>query len=122
MKRLALFATAAFVLLTPALASAQAPDVSRPELRAWEDEVNDAPTVVEIRICDRGPGIPEAELEKVFDPFYRVEGSRSRETGVHLIFQGTDWSYPIENPAIFEALDYAYERGCLRCRSSSQIR
>jgi signal transduction histidine kinase len=34
-----------------------------------------------IRIRDNGPGIPEAELEKVFEPFYRLENSRSRETG-----------------------------------------
>lgn len=34
-----------------------------------------------IRVRDRGPGIPESELEKVFDPFYRLESSRSRETG-----------------------------------------
>ena len=36
---------------------------------------------LEIRIQDEGPGIPQSELEKVFEPFYRVEGSRSRETG-----------------------------------------
>lgn len=34
-----------------------------------------------IRISDGGPGIPESELEKVFEPFYRLEGSRSRDTG-----------------------------------------
>ena len=34
-----------------------------------------------IRIRDHGPGIPESELEKVFEPFFRLEGSRSRETG-----------------------------------------
>lgn len=34
-----------------------------------------------IRIRDSGPGIPEAELEKVFEPFYRLENSRSRQTG-----------------------------------------
>ena len=36
---------------------------------------------VEIRIRDRGPGIPDFELERVFDPFYRLERSRNRETG-----------------------------------------
>lgn len=34
-----------------------------------------------VHVRDRGPGIPEDELERVFEPFYRVEGSRSRETG-----------------------------------------
>ena len=35
----------------------------------------------EVRIEDRGPGIPEALRERVFDPFFRVEASRSRDTG-----------------------------------------
>jgi signal transduction histidine kinase len=43
--------------------------------------VDDSSARLEIRIQDEGPGLPEAELEKVFEPFYRVEGSRSRETG-----------------------------------------
>ncbi len=34
-----------------------------------------------ISITDQGPGIPEAERERVFEPFYRLEHSRSRETG-----------------------------------------
>jgi signal transduction histidine kinase len=34
-----------------------------------------------IRVRDHGPGIPDREIEKVFQPFYRLEGSRSRETG-----------------------------------------
>jgi two-component system, OmpR family, osmolarity sensor histidine kinase EnvZ len=34
-----------------------------------------------IRVLDSGPGIPEPELDAVFQPFYRLEGSRSRETG-----------------------------------------
>ena len=36
---------------------------------------------VEISVQDRGPGLPESELDKVFEPFYRVESSRSRDTG-----------------------------------------
>jgi signal transduction histidine kinase len=36
---------------------------------------------VVIRIKDKGTGIAEPELEKVFEPFYRLENSRSRETG-----------------------------------------
>ena len=34
-----------------------------------------------IRVEDRGPGIPPELLEKVFEPYFRVEGSRSRGTG-----------------------------------------
>ncbi|MDE2262821.1 MAG: HAMP domain-containing histidine kinase [Gammaproteobacteria bacterium] len=36
---------------------------------------------LEISVCDDGPGIPADELEKVFEPFYRVESSRNRDTG-----------------------------------------
>jgi signal transduction histidine kinase len=34
-----------------------------------------------VTIDDDGPGIPEDEREKVFAPFYRIEGSRNRDTG-----------------------------------------
>jgi signal transduction histidine kinase len=36
---------------------------------------------LEITIDDEGPGIPDAELPKVFQPFYRVEDSRNRDSG-----------------------------------------
>ncbi len=36
---------------------------------------------VELIVADGGPGVPEAELPKLFDPFYRVDTSRARETG-----------------------------------------
>ncbi len=34
-----------------------------------------------IRVEDGGPGIPHELLEKVFEPYYRVEGSRNRGSG-----------------------------------------
>ncbi len=37
--------------------------------------------VTRLVVEDDGPGIPEAELERVRQPFRRVEGSRNRETG-----------------------------------------
>ncbi|TDT96828.1 signal transduction histidine kinase [Azorhizobium sp. AG788] len=36
---------------------------------------------VDLVVEDRGPGVPEAERERVFEPFYRLDASRSRETG-----------------------------------------
>lgn len=44
---------------------------------------------VRLLVQDEGPGIPPAELEAVFQPFRRLEGSRNRETG------GTGLGLPI---------------------------
>lgn len=43
--------------------------------------VDDNDERLAIVIRDEGPGIPDADLERVFEPFYRLEGSRNRETG-----------------------------------------
>jgi signal transduction histidine kinase len=67
-----------------------------PELlrRAIENVVRNAirfapeGSVVEVAMEDRavtvrdyGPGIPEASLSRIFDPFYRVESDRARDSG-----------------------------------------
>ncbi len=43
--------------------------------------VADSDDELTIRVLDEGPGIPETEIERVFEPFYRLENSRNRETG-----------------------------------------
>lgn len=43
--------------------------------------VEDSAERLQISILDKGPGLPPEQLEKVFEPFYRVEGSRNRDTG-----------------------------------------
>jgi len=43
--------------------------------------VEDSAKALTLRIRDDGPGIPEAMLQRVFDPFFRLEASRSRDTG-----------------------------------------
>jgi two-component system sensor histidine kinase CpxA len=34
-----------------------------------------------LAVADEGPGVPEDKLQQIFDPFFRVESSRSRDTG-----------------------------------------
>ena len=41
----------------------------------------DAGHALRIEVHDRGPGIAAAELERVLEPFYRLETSRNREHG-----------------------------------------
>jgi len=39
---------------------------------------------VEIRVCDRGPGVPPGLRERIFEPFYRLPGATERDGGVGL--------------------------------------
>jgi signal transduction histidine kinase len=38
----------------------------------------------ELHVCDRGPGVPEALRERIFEPFFRLPGHAEREGGVGL--------------------------------------
>jgi signal transduction histidine kinase len=42
------------------------------------------PGWVELRVCDRGPGVPEAWRERIFEPFLRLPGHAEHEGGVGL--------------------------------------
>ena len=40
--------------------------------------------MAEVRVCDHGPGVPEALRERIFEPFYRLPGASERAGGVGL--------------------------------------
>jgi two-component system, OmpR family, osmolarity sensor histidine kinase EnvZ len=60
---------------------------------------------VRIVVRDHGPGIPEAQIDKVFRPFYRLEASRSTMTGgtglglaiVRQLAQSQGWKVELRN-------------------------
>ena len=43
--------------------------------------VGRAASGLEIAIADHGPGVPPADLQRIFEPFYRVAESRDRDSG-----------------------------------------
>jgi signal transduction histidine kinase len=43
--------------------------------------VMQSPNSLHIVVSDEGPGVPTEELERLFDPFYRLEVSRNRDHG-----------------------------------------
>ena len=42
---------------------------------------NAAGAIAVVRVSDHGPGVPEAALDKLFRPFFRVDHARGRQTG-----------------------------------------
>ena len=52
-----------------------------PEGEAIELRTRPAETGIELAIGDRGPGIPERDLPRIFERFYRVDRSRTRDPG-----------------------------------------
>jgi signal transduction histidine kinase len=51
---------------------------------AREDGAGGAPAQAVLRVCDRGPGVPEAQRERIFAPFYRLPGASEHAGGVGL--------------------------------------
>ncbi len=60
-----------------------------------------------VHVLDKGPGIPKAEREAVFQPFYRLDSSRSVATGgsglglaiVHQLCESHGWSVSLREAA-----------------------
>jgi len=48
---------------------------------AIEITIKQSAEAIELCIKDSGPGVPEAELDNLFEPFYRAEFARTRESG-----------------------------------------
>lgn len=69
---------------------------------------------VEIRIDDKGPGIPESHIADVFQPFQRIEQSRSLDTGGHGLGLSIARSIVLEHGGTIELLNR--DEGGLRVR------
>ncbi|MCR4375100.1 MAG: ATP-binding protein, partial [Acidobacteria bacterium] len=52
-----------------------------PEGGEIEITASRAGDVVEVAVSDRGPGIPDADIHRIFERFYRVDRSRTRDPG-----------------------------------------
>lgn len=46
-----------------------------------ERRIGDEGEDVVVRVLDSGPGVPDEDLERIFQPFYRIDDARNRQTG-----------------------------------------
>ena len=55
--------------------------VHTPQTTPVEITVSTRNGSAKLSVADHGPGLPPADLERVFEPFYRADASRSRDSG-----------------------------------------
>lgn len=65
-------------LLRNLILNAAAADPRQGEIRVWCTSAQEG---LRIGVTDTGPGIPEEEQKRILEPFYRMDKSRSRESG-----------------------------------------
>ncbi len=53
------------------------------DLTLGKDLATTTPSAL-VRVCDRGPGVPPAYRERIFEAFFRLSGHAEREGGVGL--------------------------------------
>jgi two-component system sensor histidine kinase CpxA len=46
-----------------------------------ERRIGDGGKDIVVRVLDSGPGVPDQDLERIFQPFYRIDDARNRQTG-----------------------------------------
>ena len=51
------------------------------EVRLERQEAANGENEIIVRVLDSGPGVPDEALPKIFEPFYRLDDARNRQTG-----------------------------------------
>ena len=65
-------------------AAALCNDARRHGHSAVELQLQRSATHAIVQVCDHGPGVPVAQRERIFEPFYRLPGASERSGGVGL--------------------------------------
>ena len=51
------------------------------EVRLERQRLANGEAEIIVRVLDSGPGVPDEALQKIFEPFYRLDDARNRQTG-----------------------------------------
>jgi two-component system sensor histidine kinase CpxA len=51
------------------------------EVRLQRERAANGEEEIIVRVLDSGPGVPDEALQKIFEPFYRLDDARNRQTG-----------------------------------------